>query len=81
MVPYQGEEKVKLCAIVRHCVGTPGRIPYAYVPAWTCLFAHVYWTKLEHGHLWLDALGTGRLKPERPAANSKRAASPLARHR
>jgi hypothetical protein len=32
MVPYQGEQKVKLCASVRQCVEAP-TIPYAYVPA------------------------------------------------
>jgi hypothetical protein len=48
MVPYQGEQKVKLCASVRHCVDEP-RIPFPYVPAYTWLFAHVYWTKLDTG--------------------------------
>ena len=32
MVPYQSEEKVKVCVSVRHCVEDL-RIPYPYVPA------------------------------------------------
>jgi hypothetical protein len=41
ILPYQGEQKVKLCASMRHCVEILG-IPYPYVPACTWLFVSVY---------------------------------------
>jgi hypothetical protein len=48
ILPYQGEQKVKLCVTVRHCVGKV-RIAYAFIHSWTPPFTTVYWTKLDNG--------------------------------
>src|SRR4029077_4302486 len=52
MVPYQSEEKVKLCAIVRHCVKNKAVSTLAFlgVPHRTCPYIGQSWTRVR----WRD---------------------------